>query len=152
MRERLTASFVLLTVLALLGAGLVRAFVLRDLIREQEGTHVHEQARLVARIVDDRLATGAVVDRALLGHLVGAEGRLVLRPSSGARVRGGTVTVSQSPEVVRDIIGRELGSVVVLFVMIAALAAVVGFAVARVLSAPFRRLAGAAAALGRGRF
>lgn len=174
MRERLTASFVLLTVLLLLGAGVVRAFVLRDLVREQESAHVHEQALLVARIVDDRLATGGTVDRSLMERLVGAEDRLVLRTSSApridvrgsrydtsttpddisasARVSGGTVTVSQSPEVVRDILGRDLGSVVVLFVMIAAVAGVVGFAVARVLSAPFRRLADAAAALGRGRF
>lgn len=32
MRERLTASFVVLSILLLLGAGFVRSFILRDLI------------------------------------------------------------------------------------------------------------------------
>ena len=64
----------------------------------------------------------------------------------------GTVTVSQSPAVVRDILGRDLWSVGVLFLMIAMLAGLIGYLISRALSAPFRQLAVAAAALGRGRF
>jgi signal transduction histidine kinase len=65
---------------------------------------------------------------------------------------GGRVTVSQSPSVIRDIIGRDVGSIAALFLLIAIAAGVVGFLIASALSAPFQRLAVAAGALGRGRF
>ena len=51
MRNRLTVSFVLLTTLLLLGAGAVRSYVLRDLVREQEASHVREESVLVAELV-----------------------------------------------------------------------------------------------------
>ena len=49
MRNRLTAAFIVLSVLMLLGAGVVRAYVLRDLIREQESAHLQQQSALVVR-------------------------------------------------------------------------------------------------------
>jgi signal transduction histidine kinase len=54
--------------------------------------------------------------------------------------------------VLRDVAGRDLGSVLVTFLMIALVAGLIGFLISRQLSAPFRQLAAAAAALGRGRF
>ena len=175
MRNRLTLSFIVLSVLLLLGAGVVRAYVLRDLIREQESAHLQQQVALVSQIVATRQADGDTVDRAFLQGLVAPDGRLVWAPRDGSAVvvrgtsyrgsdgaagdlaasetlRRGTVTVSQSPEVVRDILGRDVGSVLVLFLMIAVVAGAIGYAISRALSAPFQQLAVAAAALGRGRF
>jgi signal transduction histidine kinase len=174
MRERLTASFVVLSILLLLGAGFVRSFILRDLIREQEGVHVQQQVKLVAKVVDDQQQEGGAVDRAFLAGLVDDDGRLVYASGTAdpvvvtgeaydstdpdedlaatAAVSGGTVTVGQSPAVLRDVAGRDIGSVVVTFLMIGVLAGLIGFLISRRLSAPFRQLAAAAAALGRGRF
>jgi HAMP domain-containing protein len=174
MRERLTASFVILSILLLLGAGFVRSFILRDLIREQEGVHVQQQVKLAAKVVNDQQQDGGTVDRDFLAGLVDDDGRLVYAPASAdqvvvtgeaydsadpdedlaatAAVSGGTVTVGQSPAVLRDVAGRDIGSVVVTFLMIGVLAGLIGFVISRRLSAPFRQLAAAAAALGRGRF
>src|SRR6478672_4529195 len=175
MRNRLTAAFIVLSVLMLLGAGVVRAYVLRDLIREQESTHLQQESTLVARLVAGRQADGEEVTEAFLSGLVAADARLEFSGARGRNVvvRGdsyagsdgppgdlsataatgnGTVTVSQTAEVVQDILGRDLSSVLVLFLMIGVLAGAIGYAVSRALSAPFQQLALAAAALGRGRF
>jgi signal transduction histidine kinase len=62
------------------------------------------------------------------------------------------VTVSKQPEVVGDILGRDTGTLITLFLLIGLLAGIAGWIAARALSSPFQRLAVAAAALGRGRF
>ena len=67
-------------------------------------------------------------------------------------VTGGTITLSQSDEVVRDIVGRDVGSLAALFLLIGVVAGIVGFVIASALSSPFQRLAVAAGNLGRGRF
>jgi signal transduction histidine kinase len=174
MRERLTASFVVLSILLLLGAGFVRSFILRDLIREQENAHVQQQVALVAKVVTDRREATGTVDRDFLAGLVDDDGRLVYTPqgadavavtgagydspdpaedlAASAAVPDGIVTVAQSPALLRDVAGRDLGSVLVTFLMIGVLAGLIGFLISRWLSAPFRQLAVAAAALGRGRF
>jgi signal transduction histidine kinase len=175
MRNRLTTAFIVLSVLLLLGAGVVRGFVLRDLIREQESTHLQQQAVLASQVVGDRVVSGGAVDSDFLATLVAPDGRIEFDPDGGdpvaaegegyagsggsagdlaasATLDQGVVTVSQSPEVVRDVLGRDLGSVLVLFLMIAVLAGAIGYVVARALSAPFQQLSVAAAALGRGRF
>ncbi|MCW2844083.1 MAG: histidine kinase, region domain protein [Nocardioides sp.] len=175
MRERLTFSFVVLSVLLLLGAGVVRSFILRDLIREQESAHVQQEIILISDIVSDRQASGGSINKQFLDSLVGKNSRLEYTPEGAAPivvhgvgyegsddasqdlsasddVYGARVTVSQSPEVVKDILGRDIGSVIVVFLMIAVVAGTIGFFVSRALSAPFRQLAVAAAALGRGRF
>jgi hypothetical protein len=175
MRERLTVAFVVLSIVLLVGAGLIRAFVLRDLILEQEASHLRQEADLIASIVTDREASDRPISATFLEMMVRPDARLEY-DASGARpvtVHGedydgaddadqdlaasattaeGRVTVSQSPEVVADILGRDLGSVVALFLLIAVLAGGVGFLIASALSAPFQRLAVAASALGRGRF
>lgn len=175
MRNRLTSAFIVLSIVLLLGAGIVRSFVLRDLIREQESAHLQQQSTLISEIVSAREAGGGSVDSDFLAGLVAPDGRLEYAPDRGlpvvargerydgsdgadgdlaatATVDAGTVTVSQSPEVVQDILGRDIGSVLVLFLMIGVLAGAIGFVVSRALSAPFQQLAVAAAALGRGRF
>ena len=175
MRNRLTSAFIVLSILLLLGAGVVRAFVLRDLIREQESAHLQQQSVLIAEILSTRQAGEEVAVDAAAAGLVAPDGRVEYTPDRGQPVvaRGdryagsdgapgdlaasttvdrGAVTVSQSPEVVQDILGRDVGSVLVLFLMIGVLAGAIGFVVSRALSAPFQQLAVAAAALGRGRF
>jgi hypothetical protein len=175
MRERLTAAFIVLSVVLLLGAGLVRTYVLQDLIREQVAGQLSQQADLVADIVDDQEASGGTVDEDFLQPLVGPKHRLQFVEggttvvvtgedyqgdgdadadiSASATVDGtGQVTVSQASSVTRDIIGRDAGSIAALFLLIAVAAGMAGFLIATALSAPFQKLAVAAAALGRGRF
>jgi hypothetical protein len=175
MRERLTAAFVVLAVVLLFGAGLVRSYVLRDLVREQESSHLRQEVELIAAITGDREAAGVKVDQEFLDSLVGAEARLEYNPAKGrtlvalgdeyagsgdptqdmsARTRtyGTTLTLSQSDQVIRDIVGRDTGSIAALFLLIAVVAGIVGFVIASALSSPFQRLAVAAGNLGRGRF
>ena len=174
MRERLTLAFVVLSILLLLGAGFVRSFILRDLIREQEGVHVQQQVVLVAKVVSARQQEGGAVDRGFLSGLVDDDGRLVYTPANAApvvvtgenyestdpdedlaasaAVADGAVTVGQSPALLRDVAGRDISSVLVTFLLIGVLAGLIGFLISRRLSEPFRQLAVAAAALGRGRF
>ena len=175
MRERLTVAFIVLTVVLLLGAGVVRSFVLRDLVREQEAEHLQQESALIAAIVEDHLADGQPVDEEFLASLVSSQTRLVHDPKQGRRVavegeeyagsddpaqdmtvteevKGGTLTLSQSDEVTRDIVGRDLGSIAALFLLIGVVAGIVGFVIASALSSPFQRLAVAAGNLGRGRF
>jgi hypothetical protein len=175
MRERLTLAFVVLTILLLLGAGAVRTFVLRDLIREQEAAHLTQEVELIGAIISDRESTGGTVTQKFLDSLVGSDTRLEYDPQGSPAVvahgddysgnddpdedlavtrsvNGATVTLSQSPQIIRDIIGRDVGSIAALFLLIAVVAGVVGFLIASALSSPFQRLAVAAGALGRGRF
>jgi signal transduction histidine kinase len=175
MRERLTLAFVVLTIVLLLGAGAVRTFVLRDLIRDQEASHLTQEVDLISAIVADREASGGAVNQKFLDSLVSDDTRLeydrdgsdpvVARGedyegnddptedlSASSTAEGATVTLSQSPEIVRVIIGRDVGSIAALFLLIAVVAGVAGFLIASALSSPFQRLAVAAGALGRGRF
>lgn len=175
MRERLTLAFVVLTILLMLGAGIIRTFVLRDLIREQEAQHLNQEVTLISSIVEDREDAGATVDEEFLQTLVSPTARLEYDPDKGKTivVRGAdyqgaddaeedmsstvmlpdsTITVSQSDEVVRDIVGRDMGSLAALFLLVAVVAGIVGFLISSALSSPFQRLAVAAGALGRGRF
>lgn len=177
MRERLTAAFIVLSIVLLLGAGAVRTYVLRDLFREQVAGQLDGRAQLLGEILAERTASGGTVDVAELAALAGREERLEYvadpdeeplvatgadwdgdgDPGDGisASANAGTdalVTVTASPSVVRDIIGRDIGSIAALFLLIAVAAGMAGFLVASALSSPFQRLAVAAGALGRGRF
>jgi hypothetical protein len=173
MRKRLTVAFVVLTIVLVVAAGLVRGLMLRDLIREQEAGHVRQETQLIASIVTDREAGGRPVSPVFLQMLVRPDARLAYdaRAAEPVVVEGadyqdvgdddlaaseptsqGTVAVSQSPEVLRDVIGRDIGSLIVIFVLIAGVAGAAGFLIASALSRPFQRLAVAAGALGRGRF
>ncbi len=159
----------------MLGAGIVRSYVLRDLVREQEASHLQQEVGLIAAIGDDRAANGRSVDAKFLESLVGPASRLEHEPEDGrsVAVRGaeyagtgdprsdisatttvadGTVTLSQSNDVIGDIVGRDLGSVAALFLLIGVVAGLAGFVIASALSSPFQRLAVAAGNLGRGRF
>ena len=175
MRKRLALAFILLTIAVLAGAGIVRSIVVRDLIREQAAKHLQQESVLIAEIVADRQASGGSIDQSFLEELVGEDSRLEfdaygLRPiivqgvdyngtddpatelSSTVETYGASVTVSQSDAVLGEIFKRDISSLLIVYVFIGLLAGFLGFVFARMLSKPFRELATAAAALGRGRF
>jgi hypothetical protein len=174
MRERITIAFVVLAMAVLLGAGMVRAYTLRDLLRELESAHLSHDVVLIAELVADRRAEGQPVNRAFLETIVSSSTRLEYSDPSGRTlvVEGehyegdpdaddlsatvatdvGMITVSKEPKVIGDILGRDTGALITLFLLIGILAGVAGWVAALALSSPFQKLALAAGALGRGRF
>lgn len=173
MRERLTASFVLLAVVLLLVAGVIRSYTLGSELRERESARLHQEAVTIARLVDDERQAGRTVDATFLATFVHDEDRVVYTPAEGEpiEVRGpsydpggdaltarvtvgddGRVAVSEGDGLVWHLLVGDPSAVVVLVVLAILGAACAGVLVARALSAPFRQLAGAAGALGRGRF
>ena len=174
MRERLTVAFVLLTIVVLLVAGTVRAFTLRGLIEERESATVERTARLVAAMVADAERDGDPVTEEFLEELGAGRTAIVVQrdglpevvvrgdgydPDDAAHDTVGedregtaTVTVRQSRTVVEDIMGRSLGPLVALLLMLLLFSGALGFALASYLSRPFVALARSAEALGRGRF
>jgi signal transduction histidine kinase len=172
MRERLTASFVLLAVVLLLVAGLIRSYTLGSELRERESARLHQEAVTIARLVDDEQEAGRAVDEAFLATFVHAEDRVAYLPATGEAVEvrgssyepggdelsagvetaGGRVTVSAGDGLVWHLLVGDPAAVLVLVVLAVLGAGCAGVLVARALSAPFRQLAGAASALGRGRF
>ena len=173
MRERITVSFVLLAIAVLLLAGVVRAFTLRDLLREQESGYLRHDVVLVQELVADELQSGDPLDRKFFETLVEPVNQLTYVDPDGEKivVRGpdyegspgadltaslttdvGTITLSRKAKVVGDIFGRDRWTVVTLFLMIGVLAGIAGWIAARALAGPFQKLAVAAGALGRGRF
>lgn len=172
MRERLAASFVLLAVVLLTVAAVIRSYTLGNELRERESARLHQEAVTVAAMVDDRLAGGDRIDAAFLTTFVHPDDRLVYAPDVGEPVEvrgreydgdggqlaasagadGGRVTVAESDEVIWAVLVGDPWSLAVLFGLALVLALGAGLLVARALAAPFRRLADAAGALGRGRF
>src|SRR3954452_13433969 len=76
MRERLTAAFIVLSIVLLLGAGLVRTYLLQDLVREQVAGQLTQEADLVASIVAERQRSEGSVDEEYLASIVGPRDRL----------------------------------------------------------------------------
>ncbi|HTW17840.1 MAG TPA: HAMP domain-containing protein [Nocardioides sp.] len=174
MRERLAASFVLLTLVLLIAAGLFRSYTLGQELREQQSARLHHEAVLAARVVDAELDAGRPVGAAFLAGLVFDRERLVFTPAAAtgepveargpsydgeggevvanAAADGGTVTVAESDRLARELVVGDPWALAVLGLLALAAAGVAGLLVARWLSAPFQRLADAAGALGRGRF
>ncbi|WP_205474476.1 HAMP domain-containing sensor histidine kinase [Nocardioides sp. SYSU D00038] len=174
MRERLTVSFVVLTVVLLLGALLVRAWTLQGLLRDHEAEELRTDAVVVRVAIEQRVELRRKVDRQFLAELVGsdhkveytregqttvaAEGREFAQgdtkdaPWVTLPAAGGTMTLSQSSESMSGLVADDRRSIALLVVLIGLLAGVVGFLIARLLADPFRQLAVAADALGRGRF
>jgi signal transduction histidine kinase len=172
-RPRLTASFVVLSVLLLLGALGVRSYTSHGLLRTHEGRTLRAQAATFATAIEQRVELGRPVDRAFLSALVDSPQRLTYEPagatpvvvegqdyddggddplSTTVAVGDATLTVAESGDVVDELADNDLGSLGFLVLLEALLAALVGYVMARQLSGPFRQLAIAAGQLGRGRF
>jgi signal transduction histidine kinase len=172
-RQRLTASFVVLSVVLLLLAVGIRGWSARADIRTHESRELASEAAQLALIVEQRQALDRPVDRAFLQGLVDpmysiaftpadAEGSAVVAVGPGYEAQdalsarsdiegGGELVVRQSVEVVDDLVD-DTSSTAYLLLLVILLAALVGYVMARLLSAPFRQLAVAAEQLGRGRF
>ncbi len=172
MRERLTLAFVAVTLLLLLGAAFLWTNEVSDRLVADETTAAESEARAIAFIVAERAATEPLTDDDVR-RLVSDDERVELDvdgtrldvagadfdPDSNEHVTATVVTDSGQVTVTHDrsdVLGSPLGPgwtrLLATLLVIGVLAGIAGFAVAQVLSAPFRQLATAAGALGRGRF
>ncbi|MXG90550.1 sensor histidine kinase [Nocardioides flavescens] len=172
MRPRLTVSFVVLSVVLLLLAIGIRGWSARADIRTHESRELAREAATLALVIEQRETLGRPVDRAFLQGLVDPSYALTYTPPSattpvavtgGAYVEqdalsarsdvdgGGELVVRESAEVV-DELADDTSSAGFLLLLVVLLAALVGYVMSWLLSAPFRQLAVAAEQLGRGRF
>jgi signal transduction histidine kinase len=177
MRERLTLSFAVVTLL-LIGAAFVgRSFLISHQLRSHTTDELRREAQVAAVAIDERSSTGKPVDQSFLQSMVGTQVAMTYHVPGGESitVRGegfndrieeptsanvwaasdagdGTLVLLLDNDAIDGVAVPSVMKIVLLFLMLAVVAALVGFVMARWLSAPFRQLAGAAAALGRGRF
>src|SRR4051794_14535232 len=172
MRPRLTASFVVLSMVLLLGALWIRTYTANNLLRTHEGHELRADATTLGLVVEQREQLDQPVDRAFLQGLVGPTEQLTYDAGTGAPVvvdgkafdageksiettveaGAGSLTLSASSGVVEELADSRRSSLAFLVLLVALLAALVGYVMALILSAPFRQLAEAAGQLGRGRF
>ncbi|HEY0889672.1 MAG TPA: HAMP domain-containing protein [Nocardioides sp.] len=178
MRERLTLAFLCLVLVLCTITLLARSYTLERVIRQDETEEIHHAAEGIGAALTLRIRAGEMRhEKAFLEGLVGADRQIRVHRSSrpdvvvagpkftghddpsrsgdiwaSVDVPGGVVTVSQSGDVLRNLVFADPWALVLSFVLLAGVAALAGFLLARYLSAPFRKLAAAAAALGRGRF
>lgn len=179
MRNRLTVAFILLAV-GLCAVGFVlRSYVLQDSFGRDENQEVHEAATMIAAAVAARRAAPEPVDQSFLASMIGEDKRVVVHwddspgsdivaegrgfsgsgdPSTSDDVwatedlPGGYVAVTQSRDVVDRVLFGQRRGTVVFFGLFVGIAGAAGVLVSRGLARPFRKLADAAGALGRGRF
>lgn len=172
MRERLVATLVGLTVAVICLYGVPRAYFLADLVRDNEEAGLDQAATLVATVIDERIAAGGTVDRRLLRPGLSAADGITYEPPEGDPVTvgspdhddpealtetrevagGGRLVLTISATTVQDDVWVAIRPLVTLGVALAALAAALGFVLARRFSRPFQELAGTARVLGHGRF
>ncbi|WP_432477229.1 histidine kinase dimerization/phospho-acceptor domain-containing protein [Nocardioides sp. GXQ0305] len=174
MRERLAAAFGALAVAAVLLTGALRLVALDDLLREETYSRLDDQARVVAAVLDQRAAEGAPIPDSILADLLDDQARIEFLPEDGSPSQvlegddyagdgagdvvareesaAGMVVMSAAAPTPLDYYADDVWSLVMLGALVALLASLAGWWLATRLSAPFTRLAGAAAALGRGRF
>ncbi len=174
MRERLTVSFIAITLLLLAGAGLIRSYTSDGRVRSHETADLAAVATSLGAVISTELAQGGTLDEDLLRPFLQPRMRLELTRADGAtEVLTGDDYESTDPDqeistvvVSGDDVVRvsshhdqrleggwgDTGDTLAVFGLLALVAGLIGYVVARTLSAPFRQLAVAAEALGRGRF
>ncbi|MGK2876197.1 MAG: HAMP domain-containing protein [Nocardioides sp.] len=179
MRERLTLAFVLVSVILGVSAFMVRTAYLAGEVREHYEQILQARASLVANLVDEHQYRTESLDPDYLQAVLPPDTRVMARlvgdntvvAASGpaysgdglpagssedlwasAETSNAVVTVFVGKDVVNGLAFSDPGSVVLLFVLLAMVAGVVGYLIAQTMSKPFRRLASAASVLGRGRF
>jgi signal transduction histidine kinase len=173
-RARLTASFVVLSVLLLFGALWVRSYNEHAQLRTHESRELRGDAATLALLIEQREQLDQPVDRAFLAGIVDSFDRVEYDRGDGTPVvvegkayderhrddaietvvdaGDGSITLTQAGSVLNNLAARDKGSLGFLILLVGLVAALVGYVIARWLSAPFRQLAGAAGQLGRGRF
>lgn len=176
MRERLTSAFVAVTVTLLLAVLLARSYTTDGRLRAAATESIQERAGIIAALVElhheaDRpvteevLATLVEPDQRIEYEQVGrpeivVEGDLFDEGNDGQDfyavveipAADASLTLLQSDEVLDDLVGDERASIALLLLLVAIVAAMVGYLMSRLLAAPFLKLAVAASQLGRGRF
>lgn len=169
MRDRLVATFVGLTLLLLALFVVPAAYVVADVVQDQEQARADRTASLVAAALDDHLDAGGTVDRDYLETLLEPGERLVYAAPDGRRTAagsaddarlqatspvaaGGSVTLSRSQQSVADQVSEDVLPLAALALVLAAASGVLGVWVARRFSRPFGELSDVAAAIGAGRF
>lgn len=178
MRERLTLAFVAVTLALVAVVILVRSYAVAGNFRATNGVALHAEATAVAAAIGERVSAGRTVDAAFLARLVGTDVRAVYHRAGSADVvvvgsdfagdaafsasdddlwavadaGHGRLTLTESGTAVPDVMLGDVRSLVLLLTLVALAAGALGYLVARRMSEPFRQLAVAAAALGRGRF
>lgn len=172
MRERLTAAFVLMTLCLVFGAALIAGYAQQTEWREREGERLTVQASTIAMLVDLRVSQDAPIEPVLLESLVSDRDRLqVDLPGQDRMVvdgpdfegdrsvsatmpleGGGYVQLERAAPEPLAVVGGPTSTKLLLVLAVALVSGIVGYLIARSLSHPFRQLADAAAALGRGRF
>lgn len=175
MRRRLTAAFLLITLVLLLAFTVIRGFAVRDLLHQQESADLRDDARLIATYVEDRMASAQPVSRGYLEMLLDADQSLRVftpghqpvevqgggfraaaaahEPVTASAVRGDVrVELDQASSTLANTFHQTLPPLLLQLLVLTGVAALLGYGAARWISAPFDRLAEAAAALGRGRF
>ncbi|WP_374970612.1 histidine kinase dimerization/phospho-acceptor domain-containing protein [Terrabacter sp. BE26] len=170
MRERLIAAFVGLTVVVVGLFGVPRAYMVADMVRDQEQSRVDRVADLAALVVEQRVAGGQPVTADVLDRLTAAGEQVVVRVGGhsvvstdygqAARgddlratrplVGGGTLSVRRSAAAVNDKVSQALLPVVLLGLGLVLVSGAVGLILARRLARPFQELATAAHGLGVG--
>lgn len=171
MRDRLVAVLVGMAVAIVALYGIPRAYVLADLVNEQETRKVERSADLMAVMLQERQSAGEPVNESFLTALLHDEEGLVYRSDAGREVRvgatnhgagdlsvtrelgtGGSVELTRSGALISERVSQALLPLLVSGLGLVAIAAVVGWILARRFARPFGELATAAGQLGRGRF
>lgn len=171
MRERLVAALVGMTVAVIALYGVPRAYLLADLVHQQETRKIERSVALLAVLVETRAQDRAPVTADFLEPLLNdAEGIRYVGPdgvvvSVGAQPErtddivqtralagGGSLTLARSGALVDQRVSEALLPLVLLGLALVAMSALAGFWMARRMARPFQQLAAAASDLGRGRF
>ncbi|QCX28499.1 histidine kinase dimerization/phospho-acceptor domain-containing protein [Nocardioides jishulii] len=171
MRERLVIAFVGMTVAMIAMYGIPRAYVLADLVNDQEELKVERSSLLLAALVDERVRGKDEVDEAFLSDFVLERGSITYVAADGTEVQvgdtgspdgnltrtrelddGGTLTLTRSEKIVSERISQALLPLVTTGLGLMVFAAIGGFFIARRLARPFRELAGAAEQLADAKF
>ena len=176
MRERLTGAFVVLTVTLLLAVLLLRSYSNDAQLRAYESDQVVSQTEIMASFLSLRMDAGLPITEAVLSDVVGSDQRVEFEAvgeqplavegdafgegndgqdfAASREIPGhdASVLLLESDERLDDLVGSDRGSIALLLLLVAIMAAMVGYLIAKMLAAPFLKLAVAAEQLGRGRF
>lgn len=170
MRDRLVAALVGMTIGMILLYAVPRAYVIADLVGDQEQGKVEHSADLIAVIVAEREKNDEPVGESLLTSLMASDAGIRYVDADGAVVQAGTpyadgdlvaeravpgggrITYTRSGDLVSERVAEALWPLLTMGLGLIAVSAVVGWLLARNLARPFGQLAKAADRLGRGRF
>ncbi len=108
MRERITVSVLVLTLVILTGGMIFRGYSVAGLVRDHDNAELAGDARVLARLIEGRLDDGLPVDAEYLTRFTGDVSRITYRPAGGRPITvvaedagtdsGGSSTTSMTDE------------------------------------------------------